>query len=280
MAHIGIARVLRSCCLITALGLCVPRAAPAELVAVRHVEGTLHGFLVLRAEDGHVVAVGDLIQVARGLRITSRLVFRFKDGSVDDDTTVYSERGTFRLISDHHIQKGPFFPHPLDMSIDMRNGNVTTRSTGGDSKQDVHVEHMDLPPDLANGLLLAITKNLQPDSAQAKASAEAKVSMIVAGSKPRLVKLAISSAAEEPFSIAGQRRKARRFDIKFELGGVTGLVAPLVGRQPPDLHIWILEGPAPAFVKEQGILFEGGPVLTIELTSPVWPKSADAKIAK
>lgn len=274
MAHIGVSHVLRSCCFIIALGFCLQPNAPAEPVPVRYVEGTLHGFLVLRAEDGHQVAVGDLTQVAHGSRITSRLVFRFKDGSLDDDTTVYSERGRFQLISDHHIQKGPFFPHPIDLSIDAHTGEVTSRPAGGDSKQDVQVEHMDLPPDLANGLLLAITKNLQPESGQAK------VSMIVASPKPRLVKLAISSAAEDSFSIAGQWRKARRFDVKFELGGVTGLVAPLVGRQPPDLHIWILEGPAPAFVKEQGILFEGGPLLTIELTSPVWPKSPDAKIVK
>lgn len=265
---------LRSCCLIIVLGLCLQPNATAEPVAVRYVEGTLHGFLVLRGEDGHAVAVGDLTQVAHGLRITSRLVFRFKDGSVDDDTTVYSERGTFRLISDHHIQKGPFFPHPLDMSIDMRSGEVTTRSVGSDGKQDVKVQHMDLQPDLANGLLLALTKNLPPEAAAAK------VSMIVATPAPRLVKLAISSTAEEPFSVAGQRRRARRFDVKFELGGVTGLVAPILGKQPPDLHIWILEGPAPAFVKEEGILFVGGPVITIELTSPVWPKSPDARIVK
>jgi hypothetical protein len=260
------ARILRIGLFVAAATLSLLRTADADPVPVRHVEGTLHGFLVLRAEDGHQVAVGDLIQVAHGSRITSRLVFRFKDGSVDDDTTVYSERGTFRLISDHHVQKGPFFPHQLDMSIDARSGQVTTRSTGSDGKEDVKVEHMDLPPDLANGLLLALTKNLPPDAP------ETKVSMIVPVPKPRLVKLVIGPAGDERFLVAGRARKARRFDIKFELGGITGKLAPLIGKQPPDLHIWILEGLAPAFVKEQGILFEGGPVLTIELTSPVWPR--------
>lgn len=269
-----VVHVLRSCCFLAVLMVCLGLCASAEPVPVRHVEGTLHGFLVLRAEDGHVVAVGDLTQVPHGSRMSSRLVFRFKDGSVDDDTTVYSQHGTFQLIQDHHIQKGPFFPHPLDMSIDGRSGQVTTRSAGSNGKDEVKVDHMDLPADLANGLLLALTENLQPEAAETKAS------MIVATPKPRLVKLTISSAGEEPFSIAGQGRKARRFNVKFELGGVTGLVAPLVGKQPPDLHIWIMEGPAPAFVKEQGILFEGGPVLTIELTSPVWPQSPDARVAK
>lgn len=248
--------------------------ARAEPVPVRHIEGTLHGFLVLRAEDGHQIAVGDLVQVAHGSRVTSQLVFRFKDGSVDDDTTVYSQRGTFQLISDHHVQKGPFFPHPLDMSIDARSGEVTTRSTGSDGKEDVKVEHMDLPPDLVNGLVLSVAKNLPPDTA------ETKVSMIVPVPKPRLVKLVITPAGDERFTVAGAARKARRFDIKIELGGVAGKVAPLIGKQPPDLHIWILEGPAPAFVKEQGVLFVDGPVLTIELTSPVWPRGAEGREVK
>jgi len=58
-----------------------------------------------------------------------------------------------------------------------------------------------------------------------------------------------------------------------------GLLDP-VGKRPPDLHIWIFEGDAPAFVREDGFAYEGGPILTIQLTSPVWPKSPDARIVK
>jgi len=89
---------------------------------VRHVEGTVHGFLALRSKEGRVLAVGDLFEVVRGARVTSRLLFRFKDGSVDDETPVFSQRGTFQLITDHHVQKGPSFPHPMDLSIDVRRG--------------------------------------------------------------------------------------------------------------------------------------------------------------
>jgi hypothetical protein len=268
MRNAFVARVLRSGLFVATVAWCLQPSAKAEPVPVRHVEGTLHGFLVLRAEDGHQLAVGDLVQVAHGSRVTSRLVFRFRDGSVDDETTVYSQRGTFQLISDHHIQKGRFFSHPLNMSIDARSGQVTTRSTDSNGKEDVKVEHMALPPDLVNGLVFSVAKNLLPDAA------EMKVSMIVAMPKPRLVELAITSAGDERFSVAGAARKARRFDMKIELGGIAGKVAPLIGKQPPDIHIWILEGPAPAFVKEQGILFADGPVLTIELTSPVWPRGS------
>jgi hypothetical protein len=239
--------------------------ASADPVPVRHIEGTVHGFLALRSKEGKVLAVGDLFEVVRGDRVTSRLVFHFKDGSIDDQTTVFSQRGNFQLISDHHIQKGPSFPQPMDVSIDVPSGQVTVRSTGKDGKEEVKSEHMDLPPDLINGLILSIAKNIRPETP------ETKVSMVVATPKPRLVKVAISPQGEEPFSLVGSRRKATRFVLKIELGGVAGVVAPLIGKAPPEIHIWIIGGQAPAFVREEGPFFQGGPVWTIQLTSPAWP---------
>jgi hypothetical protein len=229
------------------------------------MEGTVHGFLALRSKEGRVLAVGDHFQVVRGDRVTSRLLFRFKDGSVDDETAVFSQRGNFQLITDHHIQKGPSFPHPMDISIDVRSGQVTVRSTVKDGKQETTTEHLDMPPDLVNGLLLSIAKNIQPDTP------ETKVSMVVATPKPRLVKVAISPHGEVPFSLVGSRRKAMRFTLKIELGGVAGVVAPLIGKAPPEVSIWIIGGIAPAFVREEGPLYQGGPVWTIQLTSPTWP---------
>jgi hypothetical protein len=43
-----------------------------------------------------------------------------------------------------------------------------------------------------------------------------------------------------PFTIGGTKRKAVDFVLHAELGGVTGMIAPIVGKQPPDYHIWIL----------------------------------------
>jgi hypothetical protein len=259
--------VLRlKCSSLAAALLCALRlAAPAESIPVRHVEGTEHGFLALRTKEGRILAVGDLYQVVREDRVASRLFFRFKDGSVDDETTVFSQRGHFQLITDHHVQKGPSFPQPMDLSIDVLRGQVTVRSAGKDGKEEVKSEHMDLPSDLGNGLILSIAKNIRPDTP------ETKVSMLVATPKPRLIKLAISPAGEEPFSLVGSSRKAMRYEIKIELGGIAGMVAPLIGKQPPNTQIWIIGGEAPAFVREEGPLYEGGPVWTIQLTSPVWP---------
>src|SRR5215813_6333685 len=81
------------------------RAAPQ--VAVTHPQGILHGWLVVRSEDGEAIADGELTQLARGDHVTARMVLRFKDGSLQDETTEYSQRGHLILTSDHMIQKGP-----------------------------------------------------------------------------------------------------------------------------------------------------------------------------
>ncbi len=252
--------------LVACATLLQPVAMSAAPVAVRHAEGLVHGFLVLRTLAGDTLADGDLIQVARGDRITSRLVFHFKDGSVHDETVVYSQRRNFRLLTDHLVQKGPAFQHPMEVSIDGPTGQVTVRSSDDDGKEKVVTERLNLPPDVANGLVLTLLKNVQSDASQLT------VSMVAATPKPRLVKLAITAQGEEPFSVGGSSRKATHYVVKVEIGGAAGLVAPLLGKQPPDTHIWILGGEAPAFVKSEGPLFFGGPIWRIELVSPVWPR--------
>ena len=95
----------------------------ADPVQVHRTQGTFHGFLVLKTPEGKTLASGDLVQVAHGDRVKSRLTFRFRDGSIDDEVAIYSQRKVFQLISDHHIQRGPSFPKPFDMFIDARSGS-------------------------------------------------------------------------------------------------------------------------------------------------------------
>jgi hypothetical protein len=255
--------------LIACASLLWPGLLPGQAVAVRHAEGIVHGFLSLRTLDGTPLADGDLIQTSSGDRVTSRLVFHFKDGSINDETAIYSQRQRFRLMTDHLVQKGPAFPQPLDMSIDASSGRVTVRHTD-DGKEKVEAERLDLPPDLANGLILTLLKNVQADAPPKT------VSLIVATPKPRLVKLAISVAGDEPFSTGGAARTATHYVLKVEIGGISGLIAPLLGKQPPDSHVWILGGEAPAFVKAEQLMYLGGPLWRIELVSPVWPNRGPA----
>src|SRR5437016_14110154 len=77
--------------------------AMAQTVQVRYAEGLLHGFLVLRTMDGTIIADGELNQTVQGDRVTSRTTFRFKDGSLREETIEFSQRGTFRLLNEHLI---------------------------------------------------------------------------------------------------------------------------------------------------------------------------------
>jgi hypothetical protein len=238
----------------------------AQPVSVKYREGTVHGFLSLHSEDGKLLASGDLFQTVAGDRVTSHLVFHFKDGSLDDEEAVFTERGNFRLLTDHHVQSGPSFPKPMDMTIDATSGKVTFHLKEDDkddkSKDKLETTHLDLQPSLANGILFTVLKNIPPTSNAVK------FGFVVATPKPRLVELSITRDGYAKFDIAGAQQRAARFRIKIDLGGVTGAVAHVVGKQPPDINIWILEGKVPAFVRMEGALYEGGPIWTIELTAP------------
>jgi hypothetical protein len=218
---------------------------PAQPIPVRYIQGTVHGFLVLKSEDGKILASGDSIQTVRG-----------------DQVTV---RGAFHLITDHHIQKGPFFPHPNDVLIDTRSGQVTVHSTGKDGKEEVKTDHLTLPADLANGMVPLVAEHIK------SGVAETTVPMLVLTPKPRLIKLLISPQGEESFAVAGSPRKAIHYEIKIQIGGIEGMVAPFVGKAPPNIDLWIVGGQAPTFLREQGPTYTEGPIVTIELASPAWP---------
>lgn len=242
-------------------------ASWASPVVVHYKEGVTHGFLVLSTLDGTPIAEGDLTQLAHGDRVTTRLVYHFKDGSRQEETTEFSQSGTFRLISYHSIQKGPAFKHETEVSITVSTGKVEIKYGDDDGNEKVEHEHMNLPTDLANGLVLTLLKNIPPGSQPTE------VSIVLATPKPRLAKLEIQSQGTEPFSIAGSTRQALHYVIKIKLEGAAGVIAPLLGKQPPDAQVWMIGGEAPTFVKSETVSYAGGPMWRTELVSPVWPRA-------
>ncbi len=234
----------------------------AEPIPVRYAQGSTHAFVALKTLAGVTIAFGETTQTVRGDRVTSRLVFRFRDGSLDDDTTVFTQRAVFRLVTDHHIQRGPSFPDPIDFLIDMATGDLTSRAKDG----IVTKEHMDLPADVSNGLPPNLLLNILPGTP------ETKISYVAPGKKARLIKLSIKPTGSLPFLIGGSRRKATDFTLHVELGGIKGVIAPLVGKEPPDYHIWIESGTPPLFVREEGPLYEGGPIWRVEQISPTFAR--------
>ncbi len=216
-----------------AVGLTVVAAAlvlaklSADPIPVGHPQGSSHGFLALRTLEGIRIATGDATQIVHGDRVTSRVILHFRDGSTDEDVTVFSQRGVFRLVSDHHIQRGPSFPKPMDILINASTGQITSRTEDGKLRQD----HLDLPPDVSNGLPPNLLMNVLPSTS------ETKLSFVAPGEKPRLIHVSVKPAGEVPFVIGESKRKALDFVLHVELGGITGVVAPMIGKQPPDYHI-------------------------------------------
>ena len=52
--------------------------------------------------------------------------------------------------------------------------------------------------------------------------------------------------------IGNSARKATHYVVKVKIGGIAGVERALIGKQPPDSHVWILQGDAPAFVESEG----------------------------
>jgi len=255
-------------CLTICLGVFGTASLRAQLLAVRHPEGVTHGFLLLRTLENETLAVGDVIQDSNGDRVTSQVIFRFKDGSVHDERVSYSQKRRFRMLEYRLSQKGPAFKTQTELFINGTSGEVTVHSWDEKGKEKVESSHEKLPADLANGMIPILTKNLPTDGSAPTAS------LLVATPKPRLMKLEIRREGEDPFVVGGSSRNAMRYALKISIRGVAGIVAPLIGKEPPEIHVWVMEGEAPTLLRSEGPLYEGGPVWRIDQISPQWAKEA------
>jgi hypothetical protein len=215
--------------------------------------------MVARSEDGKTRASGEFSQVVQGDEVTMRMTYRFVDGSIDDETTTYRQQRTFRLVRNHHIEQGPFFAKPIDFTVEAATGIVTSRTTDKDGRAHVVNRHMDLSDDLANGFVGTLLLNVPPNSAPFRAG------MLAPVGGDRLIRLLISSEEEQTVHLAGQTLKARVFRIHPELGGIVGMIARLLGLQPKDVMVWVLEGEEPAVAVIVGQLGGYGPVVSSEL---------------
>ena len=240
----------------------------ATPVRVLHPEGEIHGFLLLRTAQGKTIAVGDLTQTIHNKEITNHLEFHFTDGSIHEEVAIYTQQGSFRLLSYRLLEKGPSFEHPVEMQVDTVKGQVTVQDMK-DGKNKISTNHLNLPDNLANGLISIIVKNV-PSNTSALS-----VSMVVATPKPRVVTFTLTPRGTDSYSVGGLEHKAKHYVGKVKIGGVAGAVAPLIGKQPSDTDLWITSGDAPTFLKSKGPVSASSPVWEIQLTSPEWSQAAN-----
>ena len=232
----------------------VPVAALAEPVSVRYAEGVTRGFPVLRDVSGAKLAQGELLQVARGPRVESRLTFRFADGSFYDEQVVFSQGDVFRLLFYRITQRGPSFPETMDARVDRESERFEVRHRpDGDSPEEVLSGRFTFPDDVYNGMLTTLLKNLEPGQSQT-------VQIVAFTPKPRLVKMLLTPVAEDPMSVGTWPLRATRYHMKPQLG----LFASLLVTDIPDIKCWVVGGDAPGFLKFEGPLYFMGPIWRIE----------------
>jgi len=240
---------------------------PAQAIPVRHLEGRLRGFVTIRSLDGKPIGYGELSQSAQAGRVTDRMTYRFRDGSLDEETIVFSEAKLFTLLSDRHLQRGPLFPHPIDLATNAA-GDTISRTPDSNGKYKVETSHFDLPPGTAVvGMMGTLMANLDP------ATQSLSVPALSPSQKPRLLHFSITREGRGTFHIAGSRQTASIFRAKAELGGIAGLVAPILGKEPLDSLIWVLEGDSPVVVRAITQISEGGPLLDMQLAGATFPRA-------
>ncbi len=243
----------------------------ADTIPVRQTDGPVHGFLLLRTLDGKAIGEGDFIETVKAATVKTQMILRFHDGSYYEETTEFTQHGQFRLLSNHLTQKGPSFKQTMDRSINASTGQVIVRYADDKGKEKMESQRLDLPSDLSNGMFFTLMKNIDP------ARTETTVTVLAGAPKPRLVKVTITPEGKATFLIGQSKREATAYDLKPKIEGAAGVIAPLVGKQPADTHIWVLGGNASVALKSEGSLEPEGPIWRIESTSPVWPSDAAQK---
>ena len=243
--------------LVTMLVLLLGAApAAAEPVAVRYTEGVMRGFPVLRSQSGERLARGELVQIAQGEIVESRLTFHFKDGSFYDERVVFSQTNVFTLLRYQLVQRGPSFPEAIDARVDRASSRYHVRyKAEEDSAEETLDGSFTMPADAYNGLLSTLMKNLT-------AERPATVQFIAFTPKPRLVTVVLKPAAEDVVQINEAVVAATQFRVEPQLGPLAAL---LLGDMP-DLKCWIIGGPAPAFFRFEGPLYFMGPIWRIDWT--------------
>jgi len=185
---------------------------------------------------------------------------------VFEETVVFTQQRVFTMQRYHLVQRGPAFPADTDITLDRAASTYRVKTTDHkDGRVKVLEGKLDLPPDVYNGMIFAVTKNLPKGAA-------ATVHFVGFSPEPRIIELHITPANDQKVIVGKLETSAVHYVLKPDLGMWLTLFATILGRVPPDEHVWVVTADVPAFVRFEGPLYIGGPVWRLELTSPRFPE--------
>jgi hypothetical protein len=189
----------------------------------------------------------------------------FADGSRWDERVIFSQDRVFRLESYQLTQRGPSYP-TSEISFDRRSGRFRARTQ---ETKDAEVKtadgELEMPADLYNGMALVLLKNLAP-------AANISVQTAVFTPRPRIIRMDLLREGEDTVRLGSLDKRATRFLVQLEVKGLTGVIAALIGKDPPDSRYWLVAGDVPAFVRFEGAMYLNGPIWRIEITTVGWGK--------
>lgn len=242
-------------------------AAAADPVKVRYREGPSHGFVVMEDVGGKTIAHGEVTQWMDGNLVASRLLFRFADGSVYDELVRFSQKSVFRLESYKLSQRGPAFTETAEIEFD-RSGKYTVRQRPApDEDEETAAGEFEVPADASNGMTSILLKNLSGGAGSAH--------LIAFQPKPVALDLHLTPESSERYAAGRITGKATRYLMRPEIPGFKGVLADLLGKEPPTFRMWIAQGPAPALVQFEGPLYAEGPTWRVNLSGPRLSSAGD-----
>src|SRR4029077_6427432 len=81
---------------------------------------------------------------------------------VYDETVVFTQERVFTMRSYHLVQRGPVFPEDTEISLERTSGKYRVNTKAHkDGREQVLNGTLDLPPDVYNGMVITVAKNLR-----------------------------------------------------------------------------------------------------------------------
>ena len=273
MTHVGLA-----CRTVVFLGLLVAIAFNtvavfAAPIPVRFAEGFAHGYLALRDENGDRLADGELIQKSHGHVVDSRLVFRFKDGSLYDERVSFTQKQVFTLQSYKLVQRGPSFPNTLDISLDRKSSEYRVL-TSQDGAPEQKLTGTARPAGRRR------ERHDRHDAAKLTPGRGETVHFLAFTPEPKVLDLKLVPTERTTIRIGDLSKPMTRYVVEPKLDSLTMWFGKLSGKLPEKFHyhFWLVTDEVPTFGGFEGPLYLVGPNWRIEQTVSLnlWSKPTDS----
>jgi hypothetical protein len=224
--------------------LCLAITMPAQPAAdVPEVEGSFHGFPVLRDLDGSKLANGEFLQRIEGGRVHIRNTYEFSRDHRVDESAVFrlepfsQEEWTWREVAGGILLR--------EYSVDLRTGHARAQK-----KEKHETKQWNETLDIESGRTFAgvgfttAIKRLRPRLLQGET---VELRAVGFTPKPRLVTVKVSRVGIDRMSMAGREVLGERFTVDAKIPAIAKIIIDV-----PETRIWLTHPPPAGFLRWEG----------------------------